>query len=68
MYTSTVQSSPWSANVALSPHPRLQTSYPSSAHFISSPFAPLPPSLAPGCPSAPPASSPLLLSQSSSME
>ena len=28
MYTSTVQSSPTSANAALSPHPRLQTSYP----------------------------------------
>ena len=38
--------------------PRLQTSYPPSAHFISSPFAPSPPSLAPGCSSAPPAFSP----------
>ena len=53
MYTSTVQSSPASANAALSPHPRLQTSYPASAHYISSPFAlPPPPSLAPGFPSA----------------
>ena len=33
-----VQSSPSSANAALSPHPRLQTSYPPSAHFISSPL------------------------------
>ena len=45
-----------SANAALSPHPRLQTSYAPSAHFISSPSAPSPPSLAPGCPSTPPAS------------
>ena len=55
MYTSTVQSSPASANAALSPHPRLQTSYPPSA--VSSPSAPYPPSLAPGYPSMPPASS-----------
>ena len=40
MYTSTVQSSPASANTALSPHPCLQTSYPPSAHYISSPSAP----------------------------
>ena len=60
MYTSTVQSSPASANAALSPHPRLQTSYPPSAHLISSPSAPPPPSLAPGFPSAPPASTPPL--------
>ena len=39
MYTSTVQSSPASANAALSPHHRLQTSYLSSAHSISSPSA-----------------------------
>ena len=58
MYTSTVQSSPASANAALSPHPRLQTSYPPSAHSISSPYAPPPPSLAPGFSSAPPASTP----------
>ena len=57
MYTSTVQSSPTSANAALSPHPRLLTSYPPSAHSISSPSAPPPTSLALGCPSAPPASS-----------
>ena len=37
MYTSIVQSSPASANASLSPHPRLQTSYPPSAHSISSP-------------------------------
>ena len=60
MYTSTVQSRPASANAALSPHPRLQTSYPSSAHSISSPSAPPPPSLAPGFSSAPPASTPPL--------
>ena len=54
MYTSTVQPSPSSANTALPPHPRLQTSYPSSAHSVSSPSAPSPPSLAPGCPSMPP--------------
>ena len=41
-YTSTVQSSPAPANAALSPHPRLQTSYPPSAHYISSPAAPPP--------------------------
>ena len=35
MYTSTVQSSPASANAALSPHPRLQTSHPPSAHSIN---------------------------------
>ena len=40
MYTSTVQCSPLSANIALPPHPRLQTSYPSSAHF--SIFSPCP--------------------------
>ena len=55
-----VQSSPASANAALSPHPRLQTSYPPSAHSISSPSAPPPPSLAPGFSSAPPASTPPL--------
>ena len=60
MYTSTVQSSPAFANAALSPHPRLQTSYPPSAHSVSFPSAPPPPSLAPGCPSAPPASTPFL--------
>ena len=58
MYTSTVESSPASANAALSPHPRLQTSYPPSAHIISSPSASPPPSLAPGFSSAPPASAP----------
>ena len=34
---------PPSANAALAPHPRLQTPYPFSAHFVSSPSAPLPP-------------------------
>ena len=57
LYTSTVQSAP-SANAALPPHPRLQTSYPSSAHFVSSPSAPSPPSLASGCSSMPPVSTP----------
>ena len=57
-YTSTVESGPPSANAALLPDPRLQTSYPPSAHLISpSPALPLP-SLAPGYTSAPPASSP----------
>ena len=62
MYTSTVQSSPTSANAALSPHPRLQTSYPPSAYSTSSLSAPPPPppSLAPGFASAPPASTPPL--------
>ena len=58
MYTSTMQSSPSSANAALPPHPRLQTSYLPLAHSVSSPFVPSPPSLAPGCPSTPPTSSP----------
>ena len=58
MYTSTVQSGYPSTNAALTRHPRLQTSYPSSAHSISPSSAPLPPSLAPGCSSSPPASSP----------
>ena len=58
--TSTVQSSPSSANAALPPHPCLQTSYPPSAHSVSSPSTPLPPSHAPGCPSTPPAASPPL--------
>ena len=58
MYTSTVQSSPASTNAALLPHPRLRTSYPSSAHFMLPPSAPSPPSLAPGFSSVPPASSP----------
>ena len=52
------KSSPASANAALSPHPRLQTSYPPSAHSISPSSASLPPSLAPGRPSTPPAPSP----------
>ena len=64
VYTSTVQSGPLSTNAALSPHPRLQTSYPPSVHFISSPSVPSPPSLASGCPSVPPAFSPPLLTLS----
>ena len=60
-YTSTVESGPRpSANAALSPHPRLQTSYPPSVHSISSPSAPPPSSFAPGYPSAPPTTSPPL--------
>ena len=47
------------ANAApLPPHPCLQTFYPSSAHFVSSPSASSPLSLATGCPSTPLASSP----------
>ena len=57
-YTSTIQSSPSSTNAAILPHPHLQTSYPPSAHSVSSPSASSPLSLAPGCPSMPPASSP----------
>ena len=53
MYISTLQSSSPSANAALSPHPRLQTSYLPSAHFVSSPSAPSPKSLAPASSSAP---------------
>ena len=58
MYTSTVQSGPPSTEAALTRHPRLQTFYPPSAHSISLSSAPSPPSLAPGCASTPPASSP----------
>ena len=57
-YTSTVQSGPTSTDTALSRHPRLQTSYPSSAQPLSPSSAPSPPSLAPGHFSTPPASSP----------
>ena len=57
MYTSTVQSSPPSADAALTPHPRPQISCSSSADFVSSPSAPSPPSLAHVCPSTPLASS-----------
>ena len=57
-YTSTVESTPRSANAALLPHPRLQTSYPPSAHHISPSSALPPPSLAHGYTSTPPASFP----------
>ena len=57
-YTSTVESGPPCTDAALTRHPRLQTSYPPSAHSISPSSVPLPPSLAPGHPSMPPASSP----------
>ena len=40
MYTSTVQSGPPSTDAALTRHPRLQTSYPPSAHSISLSSAP----------------------------
>ena len=40
MYASTVQSAPLSANTALLRHPCFQTSYPPSAHSVSSPSAP----------------------------
>ena len=56
-YTSTVQSSPSSANAALPPQPRLITSYPPPSHSVYSPSAPSPPSLALGRPSTLPASS-----------
>ena len=58
MYTSTVQSSPLSANAAFPPDLCLQTSYSPSAHSVSSPSSPSPSSLASDCPSAPPSSSP----------
>ena len=57
-YTSSVESGPPSAKAALLPHPRLQTSYPPSAHLISPSPALPPPSLAPGYTSPSPASSP----------
>ena len=57
-YTSTVQSGPLSTDAALSRYPRLQISYPPSAHSTSSSSAPSPPSLAPGHFSTPPASLP----------
>ena len=47
-----------STDAALSPHSRLQTSYPPSAHSISPSSAPSSPSLVPGCPSTSPAFSP----------
>ena len=57
-YTSTVESGPPSANAALSPHPRVQTSYPTSGDYISPPSALSPPFLVRGYTSAPPAFSP----------
>ena len=55
LYTSTVQFGPsaFSANAALPPHHRLQTSYPSSAYFASSPSAPSLSPHSPGCLSTP---------------
>ena len=46
---------PPSANAALALHAHLQTSYPFSAHFVSSPSLPSPPPHARGCFSLPPA-------------
>ena len=57
LYTSTAQSDSPSANAALPPHPRLQTSYSSSAHFVFFPSASSSPPHAPGCFSLPPVSS-----------
>ena len=48
---------PPSANASPAPHPRLQTSYPFSAHLVSSSSAPAPLPRDPGCFSLPPASS-----------
>ena len=59
MYTSTVESGP--PLLMLHSCPTFVSKplhFPPSAHFISSSSALLPPSVAPGCPSAPPASSP----------
>ena len=56
---------PPSANASLTPDPRLQTSYPFSAHFVSSPSASAPPPHAPGCFSLPPDSSSLSTSSGS---
>ena len=44
-------------NATFPPHPRLQILYPPSYHFVSSPSAPSPLPLDPGCPSTLPASS-----------
>ena len=60
LYTSTVQSGSPSGNAGFPPHPRLQISYPLSAHFLCFPSALSPLPLAPGCPSTPSASSPPL--------
>ena len=63
--TSSSDSSSWystwppSATAALALNPHLQTSYPFSAHFVSSPTAPSPLPHAPGCFSLPPAFSSL---------
>ena len=51
LYTFTVQSGPPLLMQHFPLHPRLQTSYPLSAHFVSSPSAPSPPPLAPALPS-----------------
>ena len=68
MYISTVQSGPPSANATLSSQSFLQTSYPLSAHFVSSSPAPSLSPLAPGCPYMVPASSSRLIPQGSPME
>ena len=46
-----------SDNATFPPHPRLQISYSPSYHFVSSPSAPSPLPLGPGCPSTLPTSS-----------
>ena len=56
---------PPSANASLTPDPRLQTSYPFSAHFVFSPSASAPPPHAPDCFSLPPDSSSLSTSSGS---
>ena len=55
-YTFTAQSGPLLSMQNSHPHHRLQTSYPFSAHFVSSCSAPSPSLHAPGCFSLPPAS------------
>ena len=55
LYASTAQSGSPTANAALPPHPCHQTSYSSSAHFVSPPSSFSLPPLAPGCLSTPPA-------------
>ena len=63
LYTSSVQPGPsspsphHSANATFPPHPRLQISFPTSAHFVSFRSALSPPPHVPGCFSIPPASS-----------
>ena len=63
LYTSTVLPDLPCTNAAFLPYPRLQTSYPPSAHSAFSSSAPSSPPHTPGCPSTSPASSnPLTIS------